>query len=346
MEKLPLFKLTIKEDEQSIQEVNAVALVDMPAIGENFFAFNKQLFVEPGPTESEEEFIPRCIEYMIGEGKDQDQAAAICYSMWENRNMNAEAFQDSYDDYPKQASENAKIALRWAEENGWGSCGTTVGKKRANDLAAGRALSRDTIARMAAFERHRQNSQKELGDGCGRLMWLAWGGDAGIEWAQRKLEQIDREQKMKFSVINEEERIVIGPAMIPNMKIYRKDETGEYYVFFDEKTIEKIALKFFAKGFQNNANEMHAKAVDGITFFQSWIADESKGIPKMKQFENLPDGTWFLGAKVNNEETWAKVKDGTFKGFSVEGMFDMTEIKMRQGAEDIIEKLKILLSGI
>ena len=100
-------------------------------------------------------------------------------------------FVDSYNDYPKQATENAKIAIRWAEENGWGECGTPVGKKRANDLADGRPLSRDVIARMAGFERHRQNSQKELGDGCGRLMWLAWGGDEGIEWAQRKLKEID-----------------------------------------------------------------------------------------------------------------------------------------------------------
>jgi hypothetical protein len=97
---------------------------------------------------------------------------------------------ESYSDYPKQASENAKIALRWAEENGWGSCGTSVGKARANQLANGEPISRETIARMAAFERHRQNSDKELGDGCGRLMWLAWGGDAGVEWAQRKLEQL------------------------------------------------------------------------------------------------------------------------------------------------------------
>ena len=98
---------------------------------------------------------------------------------------------ESYDDYPKAASENAKIALRYAEENGWGDCGTPVGKQRANQLAKGEAISRDTIARMAAFERHRQNSNKELGDGCGRLMWLAWGGDEGIEWASRKLKQID-----------------------------------------------------------------------------------------------------------------------------------------------------------
>ena len=99
--------------------------------------------------------------------------------------------EPSYSDYPQAATDNAKAALRWADENGWGSCGTAVGKARANQLAKGEPITRDTIARMAAFERQRQNSDKELGDGCGRLMWLAWGGDEGIEWAQRKLKKID-----------------------------------------------------------------------------------------------------------------------------------------------------------
>lgn len=102
---------------------------------------------------------------------------------------------ETYSDYPKAAQENAKIALRWAEENGWGDCGTPVGKARANQLAKGEAISEDTISRMASFERHRQSSERDLGDGCGRLMWLAWGGDAGIEWAQRKLEQIKKDKK-------------------------------------------------------------------------------------------------------------------------------------------------------
>ena len=101
---------------------------------------------------------------------------------------------ESYTDYPKAASENAKTALNYAEKNGWGTCGTAVGKQRANQLAKGEPISEETISRMAAFERHRQNSDKELGDGCGRLMWLAWGGDEGVEWAQRKLEQIKNEK--------------------------------------------------------------------------------------------------------------------------------------------------------
>jgi hypothetical protein len=101
---------------------------------------------------------------------------------------------ESYTDYPKAATKNAQTALNYAEKNGWGSCGTAVGKQRANQLAKGEAISEETISRMAAFERHRQNSDKELGDGCGRLMWLAWGGDEGIEWAQRKLKQIRNEE--------------------------------------------------------------------------------------------------------------------------------------------------------
>ena len=98
---------------------------------------------------------------------------------------------ESYNDYPKSAQNNAKRALKYAEENGWGSCGTPVGKQRANQLAKGENISRDTIARMAAFARHLQYDDKKLGDGCAKLMILAWGGREGIEWAQRKLKQID-----------------------------------------------------------------------------------------------------------------------------------------------------------
>jgi len=102
---------------------------------------------------------------------------------------------DSYTDYPQAARDNAKAALRYAEEYGWGSCGTPVGKIRANQLANGEPISRETIQRMALFERHRQNSTRRLGEGCGRLMWLAWGGDEGIAWAQRKIEQLDNESE-------------------------------------------------------------------------------------------------------------------------------------------------------
>lgn len=101
-------------------------------------------------------------------------------------------FAESYNDYPESASNNAKKALKWAEENGWGDCGTAVGKARANQLANKEPLSRDTIARMASFKRHQQSKDVPYSEGCGGLMWDAWGGTSGIEWAINKLKQIDK----------------------------------------------------------------------------------------------------------------------------------------------------------
>lgn len=100
---------------------------------------------------------------------------------------------ETYNDYPKAASENAKRSIELREKHGL-KCGTQVGWVRASQLANGENISRETIARMSAFERHRDNSKGDPKSDCGALMWLAWGGDEGIEWAKRKLEQIDREE--------------------------------------------------------------------------------------------------------------------------------------------------------
>ena len=104
------------------------------------------------------------------------------------------AFVDTYNDYPESAKANAQRALNILDEYN-SNCGTPVGWTRANQLAKGENISRDTIARMASFERHRQNSQGDPKEDCGALMWLAWGGDEGIAWAQRKLKQIDEKTR-------------------------------------------------------------------------------------------------------------------------------------------------------
>lgn len=97
---------------------------------------------------------------------------------------------ETYSDYPMAASENAARAIRLRDENDL-KCGTLVGWARANQLAKKENISRETIARMASFERHRENSKGNPKEDCGALMWLAWGGNEGIEWAQRKLKNID-----------------------------------------------------------------------------------------------------------------------------------------------------------
>lgn len=130
-------------------------------------------------------------KYRIGTGSciyDTEEKAAEVWAAI----IASGKYAESYTDYPESASNNAKKALKWAEENGWGSCGTAVGKARANQLANKEPISRDTIARMASFKRHQQNKDVPYSEGCGGLMWDAWGGTSGIEWAINKLEQIDK----------------------------------------------------------------------------------------------------------------------------------------------------------
>ena len=97
----------------------------------------------------------------------------------------------SYTDYPQAATNNAKKAIKYKEENG-SDCGTRVGWTRARQLADRKPISRDTIARMASFKRHQQNKDVPYSEGCGGLMWDAWGGASGINWAINKLKQIDK----------------------------------------------------------------------------------------------------------------------------------------------------------
>lgn len=128
-------------------------------------------------------------------------------------------------------------------------------------------------------------------------------------------------KSQKFTA-DEEKRIVTGPLMIPDQLIYRRDNSfGEYYVTYDAEMVKKIAEKFMRNQNSNNVNKEHKDQVDGVFMFETFLKDSSRGISAPKGFEDLPEGTWFGSYKVYNDEVWKDVKDGTFKGFSVEGEF-------------------------
>jgi ATP-dependent protease ClpP protease subunit len=110
---------------------------------------------------------------------------------------------DTYNDYPKAASENAKRALKFREEtDNKNDCGTPVGWARANQLAKREGISADTVKRMASFNRHRQNKDVPYNEGCGGLVWDCWGGTEGVDWAIRKSEQIDKEAVKNMTEID------------------------------------------------------------------------------------------------------------------------------------------------
>lgn len=152
----------------------------------------------------------------------------------------------------------------------------------------------------------------------------------------------EQKQKAKF-ILNEEKRIISGPAMIADMPLYRKDDSlGEYYVIFGKQEIQTIVEKFCAKGYLKNFNLFHneQQQVEDVTIFNSFISDKELGISPMTGFEDVPDGSWFISAKVNNQEVWNKVKDGTIKGFSVEGLFTYVPIKSEYNYAIISRKLE------
>lgn len=146
-------------------------------------------------------------------------------------------------------------------------------------------------------------------------------------------------------IVNEEKRIISGPAMIADMPLYRKDENlGEYYVVFDKKSIRTIVEKFSAKGFHQNFNLFHddKQQVTDVTIFNSFISDVELGIQPLKGFDDVSDGSWFISAKVNNDAVWKKVKAGEIKGFSIEGLFSYVPKKVIITAEmayKMIEKI-------
>lgn len=131
--------------------------------------------------------------------------------------------------------------------------------------------------------------------------------------------------EQKFQIISEDKHIISGCAMLADTPIFRSDiNFGDYYVAFSKDTIVKIVQKYFKKGYQNNVNLMHDpnQIETGVTMFESFISDKSRGIEPMKGFEDAPDGSWFVSMLVENDAVWEKVKQGMVNGFSIEGIFN------------------------
>lgn len=387
MDKLPLYKMFIADDFEGEEEVDFIALVESPAIQRNFLAFAEGLphytadgKLYEGPTHKDasgrlmtgaehtaesqplyhfEELaeiqVIVCKEcghswgYQEG-GKDP----YTCHLCGADNEPKEEAFE-SYADYPDGVKGNAKNVLEYTEANGWGSCGTPVGKQRANQLANGEPISLDTIQRMYSYlSRHEVDveSSTAYGDGCGKLMYDAWGGKAALGWSRNKLRELGQLEaefstKLTFAVQDEDQRIVSGPLMIADLPIYRKDEEGEYYVMFTGEQIKKIVQRFFKKGYQAKVNIEHGKAAEGVYMFESYIIDKERGVNPPKGFEDVADGSWFGSFKVENEKLWDQVKAGTFKGFSVEGLFRYEKAGMIvQKEEQIMSQIFKILSQI
>ena len=137
--------------------------------------------------------------------------------------------------------------------------------------------------------------------------------------------------------------------MRSNFPIYRRTEDGfEYYIIFSKETIEIMAEKWLSEGITNNINLDHNedKYVNGLFLKEVFIKDTSRGI-NPKGFEDIEEGSLFGTYKVLNEDVWEEIKNGTFKGFSLEGYFDLKEYDIYKSKEKeeetvLVEILSIL----
>jgi len=330
---LPIYELKISEDINNEAEVSYVALVDEPAIKKDFLAF-KDEFLAPSKGEHKTEFLPRCIAYVIKEGKDSDQAVAICNSMWEQHFADNKISFD-YDD-TLSTERGKKLAERLISEGntiyiisarseltGMIQTAKDLGIPESRIYATGSNAAKVQKIKDLGINKHYDNNADVIAE-------LNGIGDKFLE-------------SHSFAIVNEEQRIISGPLMLADELIYRNNEKfGEHYVKFSAETIKQIAIKFAKKKYMNHVNLMHdsEQRVKGVTMFESFIVDKKRGIMPMAEFNGVADGSWFGSFYVENEKVWQEVKKGTYKGFSVEGMFDYVEpISAEENALQQISKL-------
>jgi len=150
-----------------------------------------------------------------------------------------------------------------------------------------------------------------------------------------------QEQPLRFRIEDEEQRRVLGVVMRADFPIYRRDDDGtEYYLIYRADTIKAMAEKYLVEGRQNLVNTMHKKDsdVEDVNMTQWFIKDTAKGVSP-DGFSEIADGSLFAEYHVVNDEVWEKIKDGTFKGFSLEGYFHFVPENDTKDVQRIVDDL-------
>ena len=165
---------------------------------------------------------------------------------------------------------------------------------------------------------------------------------------QSNFQAFSNKKPQMYAVEDEAKRLVLGVVMRADFPIYRRDESmGEYYIIYSADTIRTMAEKYLVEGRQNNVNLMHQEGSDvsGVDMVQYFIKDSAKGVCPAG-FEDIADGSLFAEFHIVNDEVWDAIADGTYKGFSLEGIFDLVPERNSDKVQDIVDTLNGLFSRI
>jgi len=127
---------------------------------------------------------------------------------------------------------------------------------------------------------------------------------------------------LTLAKVDEEKRMLVSPALIPNKQIFRHDPNtdSDYYVYFSKETVRKASELYLKHNNHHKATYQHQDRVSGVLTVESWIKEGDSDKSKLYGYD-LPNGTWFVKMKIENDELWKKIKDGELKGLSIEGYF-------------------------
>ena len=137
---------------------------------------------------------------------------------------------------------------------------------------------------------------------------------------------------LTFAKVDEEKRMLVSPALIPNKQIFRYDPNtdSEYYVFFSKATVARAAELYLKHNNHHKATYEHQDRVSGVLTIESWIKEGDQDKSNLYGYKGLPIGTWFVKMKITNDDLWQKVKEGELKGLSIEGYFTDKMEKMAE----------------
>ena len=132
------------------------------------------------------------------------------------------------------------------------------------------------------------------------------------------------EEKINLSILDAPQHKVIGCVLRADYPILRIDGEGKYYnLVFDKETIYELTQHFVKYNNTGNVSVLHnGKPVGGVELTQLFIKDKSKGIDPVG-FEEVSDGSLFAEYKILNEEVWKGICNGVYRGFSIEGVFEV-----------------------
>ena len=151
-----------------------------------------------------------------------------------------------------------------------------------------------------------------------------------------------KDQEIKLAKVDEEKRIVMGAALIPNKPIFRRDGEETYYVYFSKDTIRRASELFFQKGNQSNATLEHEMKANNLTVFESWIVEDSEKDKSAIYDLDAPVGSWVISMKIEDDKVWESVKNGLYTGYSIEGYFaDKATLSHSQDFKEVEAQTKL-----